>query len=158
MEPIRPIDLQIAIEAGRDALAVLDARPEFPPPIRADGSHHYVSTACACTGDKLMPDGRTGHEYCAAMTGWQGAKRGGRAKCCGAPCQCPCHQGKSAAAARAVAAGGNAEDCPQCVGTNPPYPFLCPGHPASPLRTPATPEATALPTQATPVSEGGGQS
>ncbi|MGW7247731.1 hypothetical protein [Streptomyces decoyicus] len=26
--------------------------------------------------------------------------------------------------------GGNAEDCPRCTGTNPPYPFLCPGHPA----------------------------
>jgi hypothetical protein len=23
--------------------------------------------------------------------------------------------------------GGNAEDCPACFGTNPPYPFLCPG-------------------------------
>ncbi|MEV6180163.1 hypothetical protein [Streptomyces sp. NPDC052015] len=21
----------------------------------------------------------------------------------------------------------NAEDCPACIGTNPPYPFLCPG-------------------------------
>ena len=27
----------------------------------------------------------------------------------------------------AVHAGGNAEDCPACEGTNPPYPFLCPG-------------------------------
>lgn len=25
---------------------------------------------------------------------------------------------------------GNAEDCPACSGTNPPYPFLCPGPPA----------------------------
>lgn len=23
--------------------------------------------------------------------------------------------------------GGNAEDCPACSGTNPPYPFICPG-------------------------------
>lgn len=23
--------------------------------------------------------------------------------------------------------GGNAEDCPACGGTNPPYPFICPG-------------------------------
>lgn len=27
-------------------------------------------------------------------------------------------------------AGRNAEDCPACDGTNPPYPFICPGHPA----------------------------
>lgn len=67
-------------------------KAEAQAAIRPDGSHHYVSTACACTGSKLMADGRTGHEYCAAMTGWQGAKRGGQAKCCGAPCQCPCHQ------------------------------------------------------------------
>ncbi|MEU3125847.1 hypothetical protein ABZ689_05910 [Streptomyces sp. NPDC006874] len=26
--------------------------------------------------------------------------------------------------------GTNAEDCPACEGTNPPYPFLCPGPPA----------------------------
>lgn len=29
-----------------------------------------------------------------------------------------------------IPAGGNAEDCPQCTNPNPPYPFLCPGHPA----------------------------
>ncbi|SCK20295.1 hypothetical protein YUYDRAFT_02113 [Streptomyces sp. ScaeMP-e48] len=28
--------------------------------------------------------------------------------------------------------GTNAEDCPACKGTNPPYPFLCPGPPAAP--------------------------
>jgi hypothetical protein len=28
-----------------------------------------------------------------------------------------------------VHVGGNAEDCPGCKGTNPPYPFLCPGPP-----------------------------
>lgn len=28
--------------------------------------------------------------------------------------------------------GGNAEDCPACSGTNPPYPFICPGTPESP--------------------------
>lgn len=27
----------------------------------------------------------------------------------------------------AVHVGGNAEGCPACTGTNPPYPFLCPG-------------------------------
>lgn len=71
----------------------LESAPEFPLPIRADGSHHYVSTSCACVGQGLMADGRTGHEYCQAMTGYQGAKRGGLAKCCGAPCQCACHRG-----------------------------------------------------------------
>jgi hypothetical protein len=28
--------------------------------------------------------------------------------------------------------GGNAEDCPACHGTNPPYPFICPGPSATP--------------------------
>ena len=28
---------------------------------------------------------------------------------------------------RLVHAGGNAEDCPACHGTNPSYPFICPG-------------------------------
>jgi hypothetical protein len=28
---------------------------------------------------------------------------------------------------RIVHVGGNAEDCPACHGTNPPYPFICPG-------------------------------
>ncbi|MDX3637800.1 hypothetical protein PV728_48030 [Streptomyces europaeiscabiei] len=27
--------------------------------------------------------------------------------------------------------GGNAEDCPACHGTNPDYPFICPGQPAA---------------------------
>ena len=77
--------------------AALLAQPEFPLPIRPDGTHWYVSTGCGCTGDKLMPDGRTGHQYCQDMTGYQGAKRGGQAKCCGAPCQCPCHQSEPSA-------------------------------------------------------------
>lgn len=29
--------------------------------------------------------------------------------------------------ARHVGGGANAEDCPGCEGTNPPYPFICPG-------------------------------
>ncbi|MFE3583713.1 hypothetical protein [Streptomyces vinaceus] len=29
-----------------------------------------------------------------------------------------------------IGQGENAEDCPACRGTNPPYPFLCPGPPA----------------------------
>jgi hypothetical protein len=35
---------------------------------------------------------------------------------------------------RAVHLGGgaNAEDCPACHGTNPPYPFICPGPAALP--------------------------
>lgn len=34
----------------------------------------------------------------------------------------------------AIPPGGNAEDCPRCFGTNPPCPFLCPGHPAQESR------------------------
>lgn len=87
----------------------LDAAPEFPLPIRPDGTHFYVSTGCV-HGDAVMIDGRTGHEYCQGMTGLNGAKRGGQAKCCGAPCQCTCHKdaptpvGPSAATANEPAA------------------------------------------------------
>jgi hypothetical protein len=28
-----------------------------------------------------------------------------------------------------IGGGANAEDCPACSGTNPPYPFICPGEP-----------------------------
>lgn len=35
----------------------------------------------------------------------------------------------------------NAEDCPQCTDPNPPYPFICPGHPADiPLTGGNTPD------------------
>jgi hypothetical protein len=30
--------------------------------------------------------------------------------------------------------GANAEDCPACEGTNPPYPFICPGPKEEPAR------------------------
>lgn len=46
----------------------------------------------------------------------------------------------------AIPPGGNAEDCPRCTDPNPPYPFLCPGHPAKAqqdtVRT--VPDTTAL--------------
>ncbi|MGW8988699.1 hypothetical protein ACWGRF_01990 [Streptomyces zhihengii] len=43
--------------------------------------------------------------------------------------------GPSAAKARQhLAKGTNAEDCPACRGTNPPYPFLCPGPNEEPSR------------------------
>jgi hypothetical protein len=35
----------------------------------------------------------------------------------------------SAPRARHIGKQANAEDCPACAGTNPPYPFLCPGEP-----------------------------
>ncbi|MER8086597.1 hypothetical protein ABTZ57_16040 [Streptomyces sp. NPDC094048] len=38
---------------------------------------------------------------------------------------------RQAAAARPRHTGGNAEDCPACVGTNSPYPFICPGAPGT---------------------------
>jgi hypothetical protein len=45
------------------------------------GRHVYLSTGCLV--------GR--HDYCADMTGVQGAKRGGRAKFTDAKCVCSCH-------------------------------------------------------------------
>jgi hypothetical protein len=93
----------------------LEAAPEFPLPIHPDGTHHYVSTSCACVGDNLMADRRTGHEYCQGMTGYQGAKRGGRAKCCGAPCQCACHQDDTPAGVAGAAAGAEQQGAPWVV-------------------------------------------
>ena len=57
------------------------------------------------------------------MTGLAGAKRPASCKKCGARCICPCHQQTEPPAH----VGGNAEDCPACAGTNPDYPFICPG-------------------------------
>lgn len=64
--------------------------PEFPLPIRADGSHTYLSTGCL-HGSMILPDGRTGHEYCQGETGACGTKTPAVCKFCGSPCQCPCH-------------------------------------------------------------------
>lgn len=44
--------------------------------------HLYLSTACH-HGE---------HAYCAAMTGYQGAKRPAQCKFCRAPCICECHK------------------------------------------------------------------
>lgn len=46
------------------------------------GRHVYLSTGCLA--------GR--HDYCQAMTGQQGTKRGGHSKFSGAPCVCRCHR------------------------------------------------------------------
>lgn len=99
-------DLEAAIRADQRRIDAEKPKtvPGFPLPIRPDGSHHYVSTSCACVGSDLMADGRPGHEYCRATTCYQGAKRGGLAKCCGAPCQCACHQEQPD-----IAEAGNAE-------------------------------------------------
>lgn len=54
--------------------------------------HRYLSTGCL-HGNALLPDGRTGHEYCQSETGVTGAKKPGECKVCGELCYCPCHQG-----------------------------------------------------------------
>lgn len=61
-----------------------------PEPV--DGSHRYLSTGCL-HGDYVLPDGRTGHEYCRSETGHAGSKRAGRCKFCDTACVCPCHAG-----------------------------------------------------------------
>lgn len=52
--------------------------------------HHYLSTGCL-HGDHVLPDGRTGHQYCQSDTGKAGAKQPAQCKFCGAPCECTCH-------------------------------------------------------------------
>jgi hypothetical protein len=44
--------------------------------------HVYLSTACL----------HGQHDYCAAMTGYQGAKRPAQCKFCDATCVCWCHR------------------------------------------------------------------
>jgi hypothetical protein len=58
----------LAVRTILDGVAdELDAAPEFPLPIRADGTHYYVSTYCV--------DGQ--HAACRLTC-----------KCCSQPCQC----------------------------------------------------------------------
>jgi transcriptional regulator with XRE-family HTH domain len=52
--------------------------------------HEYLSTGCL-HGDMMLPDGRTGHEYCQGDTGHAGSKRPAECKFCGTRCICGCH-------------------------------------------------------------------
>ena len=61
--------------------------------LKSDGSTHvYLSTGCR-HGDMILPDGRTGHEYCQGETGAVGAKNPAQCKFCAAACTCICHGG-----------------------------------------------------------------
>ena len=53
--------------------------------------HEYLSTGCF-HGDMVLPDGRSGHEYCQGDTGHAGSKQPARCKFCHAPCICECHE------------------------------------------------------------------
>ena len=53
--------------------------------------HAYLSTGCL-HGDQVLPDGRTGHQYCRGETGACGTKTPSCCKHCGAPCRCTCHR------------------------------------------------------------------
>jgi len=57
---------------------------------RIAGRHVYLSTGCL-HGDHVLPDSRTGHQYCQSETGQAGTKTPGSCKFCAAPCQCACH-------------------------------------------------------------------
>lgn len=52
--------------------------------------HRYLSTGCL-HGDLVLPDGRTGHQYCSNVDGIAGLKKPAQCKFCAAPCICPCH-------------------------------------------------------------------
>lgn len=67
------------------AAAVLDQTQERP------AGHIYLSTGCL-HGDTVLPDGRTGHEYCQSETGKTGTKTPAQCKFCASPCVCPCHE------------------------------------------------------------------
>ncbi|MFF5473375.1 hypothetical protein [Streptomyces achromogenes] len=59
-------------------------------------AHIYLSTGCL-HGDLVLPDGRTGHQYCQGDTGQAGAKSPAQCKFCATPCVCPCHQEQTGA-------------------------------------------------------------
>ncbi len=61
------------------------------PELTAEPPHDYLSTGCL-HGDMVLPDGRTGHEYCRGGTGRAGAKTPAQCKFCCAPCRCECHR------------------------------------------------------------------
>lgn len=48
----------------------------------------------------------------------------------------------------AVPRGANMEDCPRCDDPNPPYPWICPGHPAEPAPETAVADVPPEPTPA----------
>ena len=52
--------------------------------------HIYLSTGC-WHGDMVLPDGRTGHEYCQGETGICGDKAPASCKFCAVRCTCKCH-------------------------------------------------------------------
>lgn len=63
-----------------------------PAPAATEATGHvYLSTGCL-HGDTVLPDGRTGHQYCQSHTGHSGEKQPAQCKFCGAPCICHCHQ------------------------------------------------------------------
>jgi hypothetical protein len=61
-----------------------------PDPDAPKRGHVYLSTSCL-HGDMVLPDGRTGHEYCQGETGHCGAKVPHSCKFCGTNCVCTCH-------------------------------------------------------------------
>jgi hypothetical protein len=62
-----------------------------PAATEATTGHVYLSTGCL-HGDTVLPDGRTGHQYCQSHTGHSGEKQPAQCKFCAAPCTCHCHQ------------------------------------------------------------------
>jgi hypothetical protein len=94
LETLDPVEAALAVQhAWKDAAAELRRVAAESAPAdtgHEDSKHVYLSTGCQHE-DLLLPDGRTGHQYCEDMTGLNGAKRPAECKHCGAPCQCPNH-------------------------------------------------------------------
>lgn len=72
-------------------IRALDGEQPAPAPAATDATGHvYLSTGCL-HGDTVLPDGRTGHQYCQSHTGHSGTKTPAQCKFCAAPCTCGCH-------------------------------------------------------------------
>jgi hypothetical protein len=91
-----------------------DARIEWPDTIRAEALREAADLA-----DNNGCDGCDGCDSCALRK--FAAELRGKADALERPPASP------AVPPQHIGNGANAEDCPACSGTNPPYPFVCPG-------------------------------
>lgn len=111
-----------ARDEAKDLLRRMAAEPAAARPDQTDETQGVARVRAL-----HQPMQRGPFTICAHCSGWDGEWRG-----LGVVTDYPCPTLRalaepSPAEAEHVGGGANAEDCPACTGTNPPYPFICPG-------------------------------